>query len=163
ELDLLPVECVSWQDAQDFLKKLAALNEEARNGREYRLPSEAEWEYACRGGHLIQDREDGHTLPFHFEQPTSSLHSSQGDFDRNSPYGGAAEGPSLERPCKVGSYKPNVLGLYDVHGHVWEWCLDWYGEYPDGPVTDPFGPPEGSARVFRGGSGLDGGRYCRSA
>src|SRR5205085_2732434 len=93
DLDLFPVESVSWPDAQDFLKKLAALNEEARNGREYRLPSEAEWEYACRGGHLIEETiKDRHTLPFHFEQPTSSLHSSQANFDRNYPYGGAAKG-----------------------------------------------------------------------
>jgi eukaryotic-like serine/threonine-protein kinase len=154
ELDLFPVESVSWEDAQDFLKGLTAQNEEARNGRQYRLPSEAQWEYACRGGHLIQDLRDKHTSPFHFDQPTSSLHSTQANFNGN-----------LQRPCKVGSYKPNALGLFDMHGNVWEWCLDWYDAdyYENSPPADPPGPGSGSFRVVRGGCWNLNGRYCRAA
>jgi uncharacterized protein (TIGR02996 family) len=163
ELDLFPVESVSWKDAQDFLKKLAALDEAAKNGLQYRLPSEAEWEYACRGGHLIQDSEDGHTLPFHFEQPISSLSSAQANFDGNHPYGGAEVGPYLHRTCKVGSYEPNRLGLYDMHGNVLGWCLDWYGDYLAAPAHDPSGPSGGSHRVRRGGIWYAEAWFCRSA
>jgi formylglycine-generating enzyme required for sulfatase activity len=157
ELEQFPVECVSWEDAQAFLKRLAALREEARNGREYRLPSEAEWEYACRGG------PDWSPLPFHIDHPCSSLSSTQANFDGNSPYGRAPRGPNLARPCKVGSYEPNSLGLYDVHGNVWEWCSDWFGPYPSAPVTDPLGPSDGAARVVRGGSWRGNGMECRAA
>jgi formylglycine-generating enzyme required for sulfatase activity len=157
ELDLFPVEQVSWEDAQTFLKRLAARPEEAKDRREYRLPSEAEWEYACRGG------PDSSPLPFHFDQPSASLHSSQANFDGNYPYGGAAKGPYLQRPSKVGSYTPNKLGLYDVQGNVWEWCVDWYAEYSAAPATDPIGPSEGSVRVDRGGCWHDDGRRSRAA
>jgi formylglycine-generating enzyme required for sulfatase activity len=163
DLDLFPVEWVSWEDAQDFLKKLVALDEEARSGREYRLPSEAEWEYACRGGHLIQDSKGSHTLPFHFDHPTSSLSSKQANFNGKHPYGGALEGPYLERPSKVGLCEPNALGLFDVHGNVYEWCADWFGNYPAGPASDPSGPSEGASRVVRGGSWFSHGLSCRAA
>jgi serine/threonine-protein kinase len=163
ELDLFPVECVSWEDAQEFLTKLAALDEEGRDGLEYRLPSEAEWEYACRGGHLIQEIGDGHTLPFHFDRPYPSLSSAQANFDGNHPYGGAAEGPYLKRPSNVGSYEPNALGLCDTHGNIGEWCLDWYARYLAGRVSDPSGPPHGTSRVYRGGNWHYGGVRCRAA
>jgi formylglycine-generating enzyme required for sulfatase activity len=168
DLDLFPVESVSWEEAQDFLKKLAARDEVARNGRKFRLPTEAEWEYACRGGHLIQEIGNRHTLPFHFDgplapQPYSSLSSTQANFDGSRPYGGAARGPYLERPSKVGSYEPNALGLYDMHGNVWEWCLDWFGDYPKEPATDPSGATEGSDRVYRGGGWRSPAWFCRSA
>jgi formylglycine-generating enzyme required for sulfatase activity len=157
DLDRFPVESVSWEDAQEFLKKLAALSEEAKSRWGYRLPSEAEWEFACRGG------ADSSPLPFHFDQPSASLSSTQANFAGNPPYGGAASGPSLRRPSKVGSYEPNRLGLYDMHGNVWEWCHDWYGLYPSSPATDPPGPADGSDRVVRGGSWSDDGRNCRAA
>jgi len=153
DLDLFPIEQVSWEDAQDFLKKLSALDEEARDGRQYRLPSEAEWEYACRGGHLIQEIiKDRHTLPFHLDRPSSSLSTAQANF-----------GGNLGRTSKVGDYAPNAVGLYDMHGNVWEWCADWYGEYPPAPVTDPHGPSDGSGRVRRGGGWSYSGQYCRAA
>jgi uncharacterized protein (TIGR02996 family) len=159
DLDQSPVELVSWEHAQDFLKKLAALPEEVKGRREYRLPSEAEWEYACRGGPVSS------ALPFHLDRPSSSLSSTQANFHGDYPCGGAARGPSLQRPCKVGSYKPNRLGLFDMHGNVDEWCLDWYDadSYVSSPPADPPGPASGSVRVFRGGSCFSRGAHCRAA
>jgi formylglycine-generating enzyme required for sulfatase activity len=164
ELDRFPVESVSWDEARWFLKKLAVLTDETSHGREYRLPSEAQWEYACRGGHLIRAiLGDKHTLAIHLDQPASSLSSTQANFEGNVPYGGAVKGPNLERPSKVGSYRPNRLGLCDMHGNVWEWCSDWSGEYPSGAAIDPLGPPHGTYRVCRGGGWRSYGRYCRAA
>ena len=118
----LPVTDVSWKDCWGFIKKL-----NAKTGDVYRLPSEAEWEYACRAG-------------------TATAYS-YGDYmtmnDAN------FDGESIEA---VGSYKPNAFGIYDMHGNVWEWCEDWYGDYPDGAVMDPRYPVTGEYRVLRGGS-----------
>jgi formylglycine-generating enzyme required for sulfatase activity len=152
--DDFPVECVSWEDAQIFHQRLAALEKERAAGRQYRLPTEAEWEYACRGGLSSQ--------AFHFG---NSLSSTQANFDGSYPYGGAAKGPYLERTCEVGSYPENGYGLRDMHGNVWEWCSDWYdlGYYAASPAEDPPGPPEGSSRVYRGGSWRNFGWYARSA
>ena len=96
----------------------------------YRLPYEAEWEYACRAG-------------------TKTAYSF-GDkiTHKDANYGGA----KIEKPVAVGSYKPNAFGLYDMHGNVWEWCEDWYDDYPAGAVIDPKGPAMGEDRVLRGGS-----------
>jgi uncharacterized protein (TIGR02996 family) len=142
-----PVECVSWEDAAAFCKKLS---EKAEEKRLHLLPSEAQWEYACRGGAPA-------STPFHYG---ASLSSTQANFDGNYPYGGAAKGPYLQRTSKVGSYKANAWGLYDMHGNVWEWCADWYAEdyYAESDKEDPKGPKSGTARVLRGGSW-----YCRAA
>jgi formylglycine-generating enzyme required for sulfatase activity len=150
-----PVERVSWEEAVEFCKKLSDLPEEKRCGRVYRLPTEAEWEYSCRGGARS-------STPFHHG---SSLSSTQANFDGRYPYGGGAEGPYLGRTTPVGSYKPNAWGLFDLHGNVWEWCSDWFdaGYYKQSPRQDPPGPPEGSHRVRRGGCWRRYGRYCRSA
>jgi formylglycine-generating enzyme required for sulfatase activity len=150
-----PVEQVSWEDATAFLKKLAALEKQREAGREYRLPTEAEWEYSCRGGTCS-------SAPFH---QGNSLSSSQGNFNGNYPYGGAARGPYLERTCAVGSYRPNAFGLFDMHGNVLEWCSDWFARdyYKASPRRDPPGPSDGSSRVIRGGSGINHGSACRSA
>jgi uncharacterized protein (TIGR02996 family) len=150
-----PVEQVSWDDALAFVERLSALPEKKEQGRKYRLPSEAEWEYACRGGSASSTAVAfGHRLS-----------STQANFHGSYPYGGAEEGPSLEHSCKVGSYAPNAFGLYDMHGNVWEWCLDWYAEdyYATSPRENPPGPSEGSNRVIRGGDWDDSGRDCRSA
>jgi len=155
DTDDFPVENVSWEDAQEFLGKLVALGEEREVGRQYRLPAEAEWEYASRGG--ASDYQ-----VFHYG---NVLSSTQANFNGNYPYGGAAKGPYLERTSKVGSYEPNSFGLYDMHGNVWEWCSDWYDKdyYKNSPRRDPAGPSAGSCRVLRGGSWDCFGQRCRSA
>jgi formylglycine-generating enzyme required for sulfatase activity len=139
----LPVENVSWHDAVEFCKKLSDLPEEKKAGRVYRLPTEAQWEYACRAGSKTAysfDDEEG-LLPEH------------GWFNRN----------SSNRTHTVGLLEPNAWGLYDMHGNVWEWCSDWYEEYPKGAVSDPTGPKGGSGRVYRGGSWHYVAAFCRSA
>jgi uncharacterized protein (TIGR02996 family) len=149
----LPVECVSWEEAVAFCEALSGLPGERAAGRAYRLPIEAEWEYACRAGAT-----DG--APFHVGW---SLSSAQANFHGGYPYGGAEKGPYLGRPCAVGSYPPNAWGLYDLHGQVWEWCEDWYGPYHDEAQADPSGPPSGDFRVLRGGSWDVLAVFCRAA
>ena len=100
DLDLFPIESISWKDAQAFLKKLNALAAGKKSGVKYRLPTEAEWEYSCRGGAEAK-------YPFVLACPGASLCSTQANFDGRHPYGGAQEGPNLERSCKVGSYEAN--------------------------------------------------------
>jgi uncharacterized protein (TIGR02996 family) len=151
-----PVESVSWDDAVEFCRRLSELPEERAAGRAYRLPTEAEWEYSCRGGALSYQT-------FHFGD---SLSSTQANFNGNYPYGQAKKGPYLERPTLVGHYRqPNGFGLFDMHGNVWEWCADWYGNdyYRSSPAEDPQGPDSGTGRVLRGGSWYGYGRGCRSA
>jgi formylglycine-generating enzyme required for sulfatase activity len=143
DLDQFPVEMVSWEDAQGFLKRLAALDEEVKNGRQYRLPTEAEWEWSCRAGA---------TTAYSFGYDPRPL----GDYAWY-----AAN--SREQTHPVGRQRPNVFGLHDMHGNVWEWCLDWEGEYPSAPATDPLGPSHGSGRVSRGGSWVSSGQDCRAA
>jgi formylglycine-generating enzyme required for sulfatase activity len=138
-----PVEQVSWEDAVEFCKKLSELPEEKKSGRVYRLPTEAEWEYACRAGSKAA---------YSFGANSKTL----GDYA----WFGENSG-SQTRP--VGEKKANAWGLYDMHGNVWEWCSDWYGVYPKGSVSDPSGPSEGSGRVVRGGGWLLGAAFCRSA
>ena len=121
DLVQLPVEEVSWQDTQEFIKKLNKKVKES--GWVYRLPSEAEWDYACRGG--ANSKQDCH-FDFYFTNPTSNLSSRQANFDGNRPFGKASKGPNLQRTIRVGSYQPNALGIYDMHGNVWEWCQNEY-------------------------------------
>jgi len=164
-----PMENVQWDQAAEFCKRLSGLADEKKAGRTYRLPTEAEWEYACRAGS---------TTPFHYGK---SLSSKQANFNGNYPHGGAAKGPYLRKTAKVGSYKPNAWGLYDMHGNVQEWCSDYYDAdyYKNSPKKDPQGPEKGVMptgyktrnipgigqyyRVIRGGSWLDEARACRSA
>jgi formylglycine-generating enzyme required for sulfatase activity len=141
DTDRFPVEYVSWEDAALFCRRLSERPEEKRAGRRYRLPTEAEREYAARAGS---------SAPFGLGP---ALSSHQANFDGRSPYGGASPGPYLERTVPVGSHAPNVWSLYDLQGNVWEWCADWYA--PDAyrrPMTlDPTGPAHGERRVIRGG------------
>jgi formylglycine-generating enzyme required for sulfatase activity len=147
-----PVESVSWVQARDYA---ANLTKKGTDKHVYRLPTEAEWEYCCRGGRPPSQ-------PFGIGEG-STLSSREANFNGNYPYGGADKGPYLESTCRVGSYKANALGLLDMHGNVWEWCADWYGPYPVRDVTNPTGPAEGSDRVFRGGSWLYYAWSCRAA
>ncbi len=138
-----PVEKVPWADAVAFCWKLSELPEEKAAGRVYRLPTEAEWEYACRAGS---------TTRFGFGDSDSQL-GSYAWFDGN----------SNRTTHPVGGKLPNAWGLYDMHGNVYEWCSDWFGEYPTSSVTDPVGSPRGAGRVLRGGSCLNGAADFRSA
>jgi formylglycine-generating enzyme required for sulfatase activity len=133
-----PVEMVSWDDATEFCKKLSEKTRQA-----VRLPTEAEWEYVCRAG--------TETI-FCFGNADSAL----GDYAWYKENSGSATHP-------VGQKKPNAWGLYDMHGNVWEWCADWYGDYPKAAVTDPQGPASGPFRVLRGGSWYFSADYCRAA
>jgi formylglycine-generating enzyme required for sulfatase activity len=141
-----PVENVSWEDAADFCEKLSQ-----KTGKNYRLPTEAEWEYACRAGT---------TTPFYFGE---TITPDLVNYDGKNPYGSAPKGRYREETTDAGSFPPNAFGLYDMHGNVYEWCQDWIGDYPSNPVTDPVGPSSGSYRVGRGGGWLAYAGYCRSA
>jgi formylglycine-generating enzyme required for sulfatase activity len=146
----LPVDNVSWQDCQEFCKKLRA-----KDQRAYRLPTEAEWEYACGAGT---------TTPFHFG-PTIS--TDQVNYNGNFTYGKGKKGVFRGKSTPVGRFPPNAWGLYDMHGNVSQWCQDWYGEYPQKDVSDPHGPEKetgvGTGRVRRGGTWNFPPHFCRSA
>jgi formylglycine-generating enzyme required for sulfatase activity len=150
-----PVEMVTWNNAVAYCTNLTAQERTAGRlpaGYEYRLPTEAQWEYVCRAGTTTATAYG------------NSLSSTQANFRGDYPYNGGAKGPYLERTTKVGSYTPNEWGLYDLHGNVWEWCADWFvSSYPGGSVTDPKGPSSGSNRVLRGGGWYGHGQSCRSA
>jgi eukaryotic-like serine/threonine-protein kinase len=150
--DKLPVERVSWLDAVDFCEKLSQ-----KTGRTYRLPSEAEWEYACRAGT---------TTPFAFGE---TITPEVVNYDGNNPYGNAAKGLNREKTTPVSTFPPNLFGLEDMHGNVWEWCLDEWRDSHNGAPTD--GSTRGNIsskdrnkqRLLRGGSGLNAASNCRSA
>src|SRR5262249_46994328 len=147
ELKLFPVENVAWDDTQALIKKL---NERERgSGYLYRLPTQAEWEYAARGGATSEEECSYH---FYLANPTNDLSSDQANFNGNYPSGNAPKGKHLERPTRVGAYPPNKLGLFDMHGNVWQWCAD--------PVPRSKG---GSDWVSRGASWYDRGTTCRVA
>ncbi len=150
-----PVENVSWDEAREFCERLTGKDTKKPAGWRYRLPTEAEWEYACRAGAPAYQ-------VFHFG---NTLSSAQANFDGNFPYLGPDKGAYLKRTCRTGSYTANAFGLYDMHGNVWEWCHDWHGAdyYGTSPVKDPQGPFEGAYRVIRGGGVSGGGQHCRSA
>ncbi len=157
-----PMEHVSWNQAVEFCKRLSALPAEKKAGRLYRLPTEAEWEYACRAGTKTV---------FHVG---NSLSSKQANFNGLYPFGVEAKGRNLQKTVKVGSFPPNAWGLYDMHGNVSEWCSDWYDPeyYKKSPKEDPKGPASGVLstgfannfyHVVRGGCWLDEARACRAA
>ena len=146
--DNLPVEKVSWEDIQVFLQKL-----NAQTGKTYTLPTEAQWEYAARGGT---------TTPF---STGNCLSTDQANYNGNYPYQSCAKGQYREQTTEVGSFAPNKYGLYDMHGNVWEWCQDWYDAdyYKNSPTNNPKGQSTGSSRVLRGGSWRNFARLCRAA
>jgi formylglycine-generating enzyme required for sulfatase activity len=153
EPDRLPVVRVSWHDAQEFCARL-----QQSTGRPYGLPSEAEWEYACRAGT---------TTPFAFgetltpELANYNWEESYGDF-------GVVEQKRLGKPSEVGKFPANAWGLYDMHGNVWEWCADdWHSSYEGAPIDGSIWASENaettSRKVLRGGSWVNNPQFCRSA
>jgi formylglycine-generating enzyme required for sulfatase activity len=159
-----PVERVSWSDATNYCARLTDRDRLAGRlpaGCVYRLPTEAEWEYGCRAETMT---------PYHYGY---ELRSGMANFDGHYEYPPCEGGPNYcynpsgnypRRTIAVEGYGPNAWGLYDMHGNVGEWCLDWYtGSLPGGSVTDPQGPGSGSNRVIRGGSWYDMAHSCRSA
>ncbi|MCZ6836296.1 MAG: formylglycine-generating enzyme family protein [Planctomycetota bacterium] len=133
--DQLPVTHISWVEATAFCVKLGQ-----RDSLNYRLPTEAEWEYACRAG-------------------------STGPFPKDTSLGKAGwyDGNSEEMTHEVGTKLANAWGLYDMQGNVWEWCQDWFDDYPSDTVVDPLGPSEGIYRLLRGGSWYSRPEHCRAA
>ena len=143
-----PVERVLWNEAVEFCKKLSK-----KEGRIYRLPTEAEWEYVCRADT---------TTPFHTGQTIST---DQANFHGEIVYGDNPKGINRNNTLPVGSFSPNDFGIYDMHGNVWEWCNDWFDDnyYDKSPTSDPQGPSSGKNHVLRGGSYFFAARPCRSA
>jgi formylglycine-generating enzyme required for sulfatase activity/serine/threonine protein kinase len=143
-----PVENISFENAREFCRKLSE-----KEGKTYRLPTEAEWEYACRAGTKTA---------YHFGE---TCNGEQANCRGQETVGSSNKGVNLGRTEQVGAYPPNDYGLYDMHGNVWEWCSDWFDEnyYNHSPIEDPQGPPSGTAHVLRGGSWRDDSMFLRSA
>jgi formylglycine-generating enzyme required for sulfatase activity/tRNA A-37 threonylcarbamoyl transferase component Bud32 len=148
QTDHHPVVCVSWNDAVAFCKWLTQSD---GRGKLYGLPTEAQWEYACRAGT---------TTAFYLG---NTITPAQANFHGNYTAGKEPKSVYREQTTPVGSFPANSWGLCDMHGNAWEWCQDWYGPYPSGNVTDPERCPSGSRRVMRGGGWDVGKRHCRSA
>ena len=136
-----PVERVSWNDCQEFITQLNQLCSSQLNGKQFTLPTEAQWEYAARGGNQSM----------HYKYSGSNSIDDVAWYTSN----------SGSKTHQVGTKSPNELGIYDMSGNVWEWCQDWYGSYSSGSQTNPTGPSSGSGRVNRGGSWNFNAKYCR--
>ncbi|MDD1438412.1 formylglycine-generating enzyme family protein, partial [Dolichospermum sp. ST_sed10] len=137
----------SWNNAVAFCQRLSQ-----KTQKNYRLPSEAEWEYACRAGT---------TTPFYFGE---SINPELVNYNGNYTYGSAPKGQYRQQTTDVGSFPPNAFGLYDMHGNVWEWCLDDYiGNYSDAPKDGNALTGQSGLKMGRGGSWVNNPQYCRSA
>jgi formylglycine-generating enzyme required for sulfatase activity len=161
----LPVETVSWNDVQEFILRLNSLT-----GKKYRLPTEAEWEYAARGGQNSKgykysgSNNVGNVAWYNVNSGDKVLRDGLFDeyFNKDDidGYDNVLKS-NKNRTHPVGTKLPNELGIYDMSGNVYEWVSDWYGEYSSFSQTNPKGPSTGSGRVFRGGSWYGDARYCR--
>ena len=153
--DYLPVEQVSWDDCQEFFKKL-----NQKTGKRYRLPTEAEWEFAARGGAFSKGFQyagsnDLDEFGWYWE--------NSGDKNLSGQWKSELITKNNCRTHPVGRKKANELGLFDMSGNVWEWCANWYDKYPSSAQTNPVGPTSGSDRVLRGGSWYNDAQDCRVA
>jgi formylglycine-generating enzyme required for sulfatase activity len=142
----LPVQRVSWDDCGDFCRRLGD-----ETGRRFRLPTEAEWEFACRCGT---------TTPFYYGE---ILTVDDANYNGEETFGDGRRGVSPGEPTPVGSFPPNAFGLHDMAGNMWEWCSDLFGPYQGRESVDPRGADSGDQRVLRGGSWYGGRIQCRSA
>lgn len=142
----LPVESVSWDDCHEFIRTLREKDKKA-----YRLPTEAEWEYACRAGT---------SSPFYFGETIST---EQANYDGERVYGNGKKGISRQKTMPVGSFPANAWGLHDMHGNIWQWCQDRFNNYSQEDQVDPQGPNAGMYCVLRGGCWLDSPLMARSA
>ena len=149
-----PVETVSWDEAQAFLQRVNA----RVTGGGFALPTEAQWEYACSAG-------SGTRFSFGNDEALLHKHGNYADRNTNFPWSDKEADDGFAQTAPVGRYLANAFGLHDMHGNVWEWCSDWYGEkyYGTSVSSDPAGPPEGQYRVLRGGSWIIYPMYCRCA
>lgn len=143
-----PVDSISWDDCQQFISKANALLPDTFN---LRLPTEAEWEYACRA--------NSQTV-FSWGD---SLNTEQANYDGDYPYANGEKGEYRKQTVEVLSFSTNSWGLYQMHGNVWEWCAGWYGDYPVKAVFNPLGASNGPCWVLRGGSWFNDGHHLRSA
>ncbi|MEH2192205.1 MAG: SUMF1/EgtB/PvdO family nonheme iron enzyme [Nostoc sp.] len=142
-----PVECVSWDDAIEFCARLSN-----KTGKTYRLPSEAEWEYACRAGT---------TTPFYFGE---TITTDLANYDGNYTYNSGSEGEYRQQTTDVGIFLPNLFGLFDMHGNIWEWCQDgWHENYSKAPNNGSAWMGNDDKRLLRGGSWIYNPGFCRSA
>jgi formylglycine-generating enzyme required for sulfatase activity len=144
DTESFPVDNVSWDEAKEFCRKLNVMDKKKPSGWDYRLPREAEWEYACRAG------------------TTTNYHSGDGENDLKKV--GWYKENSANQPHAVGGKEKNAFGLCDMHGNVWEWCEDWFQarSYSEGATRDPVGPAAGTRRVARGGCWIGTPNFCRS-
>jgi formylglycine-generating enzyme required for sulfatase activity len=144
--DTCPVEQVSWGDVQSFITKM-----NNRGEGFYRLPTEAEWEYCARAGTQTA---------FHWGDCMSS---DQANYNGNHERSGCSKGENRQKTIPVANLEKNAWGLFDMHGNVWEWCQDWFENYPSSSIIDPKGPTTGHSRIFRGGGFGEHAGCCRSA
>ncbi len=145
---LCPVDAVSWRDCEAFVQQLS---HSLPGDLVLRLPTEAEWEYACRADTTTVFNVGDHLL------------ASDANFDGNYPYGNTPKGVFHQRTLPVHEFAPNRWGLFQMHGNLWEWCNDWLGDYPGELAVDPVGPAEGRERVLRGGGWLRAAQSLRAA
>ncbi len=147
-----PVENVSWNDVHSFIQALNTAQDTAdeQDELQLRFPTEAEWEHACRAGTQT---------PFSFGE---NIHTNQVNYNGDDPYTNNQKGLYRGQTVNVKALPGNSFGLYQMHGNVWEWCEDWYGEYSNEAITDPKGPTTGESRILRGGGWVSSGRHMRS-